>query len=79
MKNEAKTKSKTSKSKLGFGFGVACDLGYMIALPIVLFTFLGAYMDKKFATSPFFILLAVVFSIAISTITIIRKFNSYIK
>lgn len=37
--------------------GLAGQIGYIIAIPAVLFGFGGAYLDKRLCTSPAFVLL----------------------
>ncbi len=45
--------------------GLAGEIGYLIAIPAVLFGFGGAYLDKHLGTSPLFIMLG--FAIALSS------------
>jgi F0F1-type ATP synthase assembly protein I len=52
---------------------LAWELGYIIALPAVILGFGGAFLDKKFQTSPMFLALAFAFAFAISAISVIRK------
>lgn len=52
---------------------LALNLGYMIALPLVALSFLGRFLDKKFSTSPIFLLLAILLAIAISGALVFRK------
>lgn len=52
---------------------LAWELGYTIAIPIVLLGFGGAWLDKKYGTSPLFILTGFFLSILISSIGIYRK------
>lgn len=55
---------------------LAWKLGYTIAVPIALLGFGGAWLDKKFATSPLFILIGIVLAIFISGIAIYRKIKN---
>lgn len=49
------------------------ELGYIIAIPIVLFGFGGAYADKAWGTSPWMLLLGIALAATISIIGVIRK------
>lgn len=44
-------------SSLAMSVKLAWNLGYLIALPVVIFGFGGAYLDKALETSPLFVLL----------------------
>lgn len=49
------------------------ELGYMIAIPIVVLGFGGALLDKKYDTSPLFILIGIVIAVLISSIAVYKK------
>ena len=57
----------------------AWELGYTIAIPIVLFAFLGRWADGYFNASPWFLLAGVVLSVAISSALVYRKVSKIIK
>lgn len=50
------------KSKFFYAVALGVELGFLIALPLVIFLFLGVYLDKKFNTFPLFIIIAVILS-----------------
>lgn len=52
---------------------MAWELGYTIAIPIAVLGFGGAWLDKKFGTSPLLILIGIALSITISGIAVYRK------
>lgn len=52
---------------------LAWELGYLIALPAVLFGFGGAYLDKYAGTSPLFLLLGFALATLLSGIGVVRK------
>lgn len=52
---------------------LAWSLGYIIALPAVLFGFSGAYLDKYFDTSPWLLLSSFAIAMIISTVGIRRR------
>ncbi len=52
---------------------VVWDIGISIAVPVVLFTLGGRWLDKRYGTSPFFILVGLFLSLAVSTLITVRK------
>lgn len=52
---------------------LAWSLGYIIALPAVLFGFGGAYLDKYFRTSPSFLLIGLALALGISAFGVYRR------
>jgi len=55
------------------------DMGWIIAIPAVLFGFGGAYVDKYFQTSPLFILLGLGLALLFSFLALKRKLKEIIK
>lgn len=55
-----------------FLLSLAGQLGYMIALPIAILGFGGAYLDKQLGTSPAFILAGFALAIASSSLWVYR-------
>ena len=53
--------------------GLAWELGYTIAVPIVALALLGRYLDKKMGTSPWILLFGILLSIAVSSWAIYKK------
>lgn len=64
------------KNSLWSALNLAWELGYTIALPIALLGFGGAWLDKKFGTSPWIILLGIAISLLVSGIAVYRKVKS---
>lgn len=61
-----------------FVLSLVGQLGYMIAIPAVMGAAGGAYLDKRFETSPLFILLGLGLAIASSSYwiwTLIKRIN----
>lgn len=56
--------------------GVALQLGFSIALPLVLFIGIGIWADKHFTTMPLFTILGVLLSMATSLIEIWQVIKS---
>lgn len=53
--------------------GFAWELGYSIAVPLVLFALGGRFLDKKLGTSPWLLLGGIVISIAITSFIVYKK------
>lgn len=66
MKND---KSNKSFSALGLAF----QLGYTIAIPLVVLALLGRFLDKKLGSSPFLLLLGILLSIGITSWLVWKK------
>lgn len=56
------------KNKFYYAILLGTELGFLISLPLVSFLLLGFFLDKKFNTSPAFLIggtiLGIIFSIA---------------
>lgn len=52
---------------------MAWDLGYSIAIPLVVFAISGRFIDKKYETSPIFLLLGIFLAIMFSGVMVFRK------
>jgi F0F1-type ATP synthase assembly protein I len=66
MKNEKNDKSFSA-------VGLAWELGYTIAVPIVVLALLGRYLDKKLGSSPWLLLLGILVSVAVSSWAVYKK------
>ncbi|MDO8462797.1 MAG: AtpZ/AtpI family protein [bacterium] len=53
--------------------GLAFQLGYLVAIPIVVFAFIGRTLDARFGTSPWFLLGGILLSLIASSILVVRK------
>ncbi|MDD5623177.1 MAG: AtpZ/AtpI family protein [Candidatus Peribacteraceae bacterium] len=52
---------------------LAWSLGYIIAVPAVVFGFGGAYADKQFGTSPWLLLIGFALAVTLSGLGVYRK------
>lgn len=52
---------------------LAWELGYLIAVPLVVLALLGRFVDKKYGTSPWFLLSGIVLSILVSSYAVYSK------
>ncbi len=58
---------------------IAWELGYTIAVPLVLFTLAGRWADKAMHTSPWLLLLGMALAIVLTTLLLIRKFSRLLR
>jgi F0F1-type ATP synthase assembly protein I len=72
-KKEKQFLARRSSSEGGSALGLAFELGYTIAIPLVVFALLGRFADKKLGTSPFLLLLGILLSIAITSWLVWKK------
>jgi F0F1-type ATP synthase assembly protein I len=59
--------------------GLAFELGFIIAIPLVLFGFIGKWLDQKFGTDPWLALASVLLAIVATTVWITRRFREILK
>lgn len=52
---------------------LAWELGYIIAVPLAVFAVFGRFLDKKYETSPIFLLCGIILSITVSGILVFKK------
>lgn len=71
-------KKENDKKAAGQGlvFSLAFELGFMIAVPVAIFSLLGGFLDRKLETSPIFILIGIFVSIFVSGYSIYQKIKS---
>lgn len=70
---------KQEKNQLFDALSLAWELGYTIAVPIVIFALLGRLIDNWLQTWPWFLLLGVFISIIISSTAVYFKTMRIIK
>ncbi len=56
---------------------IAFQLGFIIALPVIFFGFVGKWLDGKTGTYPLLTLIGIFTAITFTSIWIYRKFKSY--
>lgn len=49
------------------------QLGYVIAIPLVLLALLGRFLDKKYSCSPWFLIAGMFLALVISTVWVYKK------
>lgn len=64
---------KTKKNQTWSALSLAWQLGYSIAIPLVALALVGRILDKKFSTSPWFLLTGIFLSLIVSTFAVYYK------
>ncbi|MBI4252616.1 AtpZ/AtpI family protein [Candidatus Uhrbacteria bacterium] len=59
--------------------GLALQMGYLIAIPLVAFALVGRFVDSIFGSSPLFFLIGILLAIILSTILVYRKTTMLLK
>ena len=70
---------KKERSVLWQVLGLAWDLGYIIAIPLVLLALGGRLLDRHFNTSPLFLLVGIFVSLIVTTVGVYRKTRDIMK
>ncbi|MDP3986043.1 MAG: AtpZ/AtpI family protein [Candidatus Veblenbacteria bacterium] len=73
MSNPEQSNEEQNQSTVFKALGLAWELGYTIAVPLVVLALAGRLVDRWLGTSPWFLLVGVLLSIVISTWTVYRK------
>jgi len=55
------------------------QLGFTIAIPLVLFALLGRWADQRYGTSPWLFLTGIILSMIVSSIALVKKFSDLIR
>lgn len=71
------TKKPVSGLNKGQLVSIAFQLGFIIALPVVGFGYLGKWLDHKAGTEPLFTLIGILTAIVFTSIWIYQKFKNY--
>lgn len=71
--NDGQSKDVGEKIKSFKVWTLAGELGYMIAIPIVLLALAGRLADKQFGTAPWLMLLGIIVSVFLSSAIIYKK------
>lgn len=73
MDNSEKPQKTKEKNQTWSALSLAWQLGYSIAIPLVALALVGRILDKKFSTSPWFILTGIFLSLIVSTFAVYYK------
>ena len=74
---EQKLPSKSDRPYYLFALKIVGNFGVAIAVPVVLFALLGQYLDEKFGTDPWLLILGFVLAALISGRIIYKKAKKY--
>jgi len=54
------------KSKFFYALSLGLELGFLIAIPLVIFLLLGVFLDKKFNTFPIFLISFIIIGLIVT-------------
>lgn len=72
VENSVAPQKKQQKSPLQQALAIGWELGYSIAIPIVLFALSGRFLDRHYGTSPLFLLIGVLISLVSTSLWLMR-------
>lgn len=64
---------RKEKNRQFHALGIALEMGYFIAVPLVGMSIVGAFLDTTFHTKPLILLFSILFAIVISSVLVYRK------
>lgn len=73
MNTTEEGREKNKNEGVWYALSLAWQLGYTIAIPIVVLALVGRMLDKRFGTSPWLLLAGIFVSLFVSTIAIYYK------
>lgn len=76
---QRKADSTGSRQALWQALNLAWELGYSIAVPLVIFALVGRWLDGRLHTSPWLFLSGVVLAIISTSLLLIRKFTRILR
>jgi len=72
-----KNKENTTEDKvLSSAFGLVFELGYIIAIPAVMFAVGGRMLDRYFDSSPLFLLVGILVAVILSSYSVYIKIKN---
>ncbi|MEI6478727.1 MAG: AtpZ/AtpI family protein [bacterium] len=57
----------------------AYDVGFAIIIPLVVLAVTGRFIDRRFGTSPLFLIIGILLSLVTTSIVVYKKTKSFIK
>ncbi len=57
---------RNNKGKIIYALSIGTQLGFLIVLPLIGFSMLGLFLDKKLNTFPIFLILGIIVSIMVT-------------
>jgi F0F1-type ATP synthase assembly protein I len=82
MDSHSSPPATTPEQKGGFpwtGVALVWELGWIIAIPVLIFGFGGAYLDKRWNTAPWFLIAGFAVSFLLSVAAAIQRVREYIR
>jgi F0F1-type ATP synthase assembly protein I len=64
---------QNTNKNFGYALSIGMQLGFMIALPLIICMVAGIFIDKKLGTFPIFLILSVFIGMALTIISIYKS------
>jgi len=61
-----KNQNKDKSNNFFYAVSLGLEMGFLIALPLVIFLILGVFLDKKFETFPFYLISAMILGLVLT-------------
>ncbi len=72
---QSQNQKSTKESIVWYALSLAWQLGYTIAIPLVVLALAGRFADKKLGSAPWLLLAGIIMSLVISSLAISRKIS----
>lgn len=66
MSSPVKNQNKDKSNNFFYAVSLGLEMGFLIALPLVIFLILGVFLDKKFETFPFYLISAMILGLVLT-------------
>lgn len=73
MTNMVNPQQKNKENTIWYALSLAWQLGYTIAIPIVVLALVGRLLDQKFGTFPWLLLAGILLSLVVSSVLIYKR------
>lgn len=79
LSDEQNPKPNPSKISNKQMVSLSFEMGFIIALPLIVFGMVGKWLDQKYGTDNLFVLVGIALALAASTYWLYKKLQQYIK
>jgi F0F1-type ATP synthase assembly protein I len=70
--------AKQSDASMWKALSLVGEIGYLIAIPAVVFGFTGGYLDKHYGTSPILVLVGLLLALLLSGYAVYRRVKAVV-
>ena len=66
MSSPVKNQNKDKSNNFFYAVSLGLEMGFLIALPLVIFLILGVFLDKKFESFPIYLIFAIIIGLIVT-------------